>query len=162
MKILIAYATRFGTTEKCAGMLAEFLREKNYEVELADLKKDKRVNPENYDLVVVGGSFLIARMNAYVKKFAKRNLNTLLNIKTGVFMCGSDENWENEIKKGFPEDLLTKAVAKGYFGYEFNLDKMNPMFRNMIQKASETKEPVSKINTENIRKFAEKVMVTLS
>jgi menaquinone-dependent protoporphyrinogen oxidase len=157
MKILIAYATRFGTTEKCASMLAELLREKNYEVEIVDLKKDKRVKPENYDLVVIGGSFLIARMNAYVQKFVKRNLKILLKIKTAIFMCGSDENWENEIKKGFPQELLDKAVAKGYFGYEFNLDKMNPMFRKMMQKASETTEPVSKINTENIKKFAEEI-----
>ena len=105
MKILIAYATRFGTTEKCAGILAEMLREKNLEVELADLKKNIRVKPENYDLVVVGGSFLVARMNALVNKFVKRNLNILLNKKTGIFMCGSDENWENEIKKGFPGEL---------------------------------------------------------
>ncbi len=42
MKILIAYATRFGTTEKCAGVLAELLRENNCDVELADLKKDKK------------------------------------------------------------------------------------------------------------------------
>jgi len=157
MKILIAYATRFGTTEKCAGILAELLRKKNYEVEIVDLKKDKKVKPENYDLVIIGGSFLIARMNAYVQKFVKRNLNTLLNIKTAVFMCGSDENWENEIKKGFPQELLDKAVAKGYFGYEFNLNKMNPIFRKMMQKASETTEPISKINAENIKKFAEEI-----
>ena len=39
MKILIAYATRYGTTEKCAGILAEILREKSYDVETLDLKK---------------------------------------------------------------------------------------------------------------------------
>ena len=162
MKVLIAYATRFGTTEKCAGILAEMLREKNLEVELVDLKKDKRVKPENYDLVVVGGSFLVFRMNAFVKKFVKRNLNILLNKKTGIFMCGTDEDWENEIKKGFPEELLNRAVAKGYFGYEMNWDKMNPMFRKMIQNVSKTTEPVSKINTENIRKFAEEIASGLS
>ncbi|MFZ3385604.1 MAG: flavodoxin domain-containing protein, partial [Candidatus Hydromicrobium sp.] len=109
MKILIAYATRFGTTEKCSVMLAEILRKKNLEVELVDLKKNKRVKPENYDLIAVGGSFLAFRMNAFVKKFVKRNLNILLNTKTGIFMCGADEDWGNEIKKGFPEDLLDKA-----------------------------------------------------
>jgi len=31
------------------------------------------------------------------------------------------------------------------------------MFRKMMQKASETTEPVSKINTENIKKFAEEI-----
>jgi menaquinone-dependent protoporphyrinogen oxidase len=162
MKVLIAYATRFGTTEKCADILAEISREKNLEVELIDLKKNKRIKPENYDLVVIGGSFLISRMNAYVEKFVKMNLNILLNTKTAIFMCGSDENWENEIKKGFPEELLDKAVAKGYFGYELNLDKMNPILRNMIQKASKTTESISKINTENIRKFAAEITEALS
>ncbi|GAG59324.1 unnamed protein product [marine sediment metagenome] len=161
MKILIAYATRFGTTEKCVGMLAEILRKKNLEVELVDLKKNKRVKPENYDLVIVGGSFLAFRMNAFVKKFVKRNLNILLNTKIGIFMCGADENWKDEIKKGFPEELLDKAVAKGYFGYEMNWDKMNPIVRNMMQKASKTTEPVSKINTGNIRKFAEEIAEAL-
>ncbi|MBM3713935.1 MAG: flavodoxin [Actinobacteria bacterium] len=162
MKILIAYATRFGTTEKCAGILAELLKENDHAVELANLKMEKRVNPENYDLVIIGGSFLIGRMNAYVTKFLKRNLNILLDKKTAVFMCGSDENWENEIKKGFPEQLLSKAVARGYFGYEFNLSKMNPMFRKMLQKATNTTEPTSKINTENIKIFADEVEKALT
>jgi len=121
-----------------------------------------RVKPEGYNLVAVGGSFLMFRMNSLIIKFVRRNLNSLLNTKTAIFICGSDEDWENEIKKGFPEELLNKAVAKGYFGYEFNWDKMNPMFRNMVQKASKTTEPVSKINTENIRKFAEEIAEALS
>ena len=77
-------------------------------------------------------------------------------------MCGADENWENEIKKGFPEELLDKAVSQGYFGYEMNWDKMNPMFRNMMKKASETTGPVPKINTLNIKKFAEKIILALT
>jgi len=77
-------------------------------------------------------------------------------------MCGSDENWENEIKKGFPEQLLNRAVARGYFGYEFNLNKMNPMLRNMLEKATNTTEPTSKINTENIKIFAYEVEKALT
>ncbi|MFA5015054.1 MAG: flavodoxin domain-containing protein [Actinomycetota bacterium] len=162
MKILIAYATRFGTTEKCVNMLAEILREKNLEIELADLKKNKRVKPEDFDLVVVGGSFFMFKMNAVVVKFIRRHLRTLLTKKTGIFMCGGDEDWEKEIKKGFPEELLDKAVAKGYFGYEMLWDKMNSIIRSMGQKASETTEPISKINTENIKKFAEEIIKALS
>jgi menaquinone-dependent protoporphyrinogen oxidase len=162
MKILIAYTTRFGTTEKCVKILADMLRENNYDVEIADLKKNGSIKPENYDMVLVGGSFLVGRMNSYVNKFVKRNLNTLLKVKAAVFMCGSDENWENEIKKGFPEELLNKSIARGYFGYEFNLAKMNPMFRGMIQKATNTTERVSKINTENIGDFAGKVSAALN
>ncbi len=157
MKILIAYATRYGTTEKCAGMLEEILKEKGHEVELVDLKKNMRVKPENYDLAAVGGSFFMGRMSGLVRKFVKRNLRTLLNMKTGVFMCGAEENWEEEIKKGFPEELLEKTV-KGYFGFEMIWDKISPFFRNTMQKAYKTTEPVSKIEGENIEKFAEEVV----
>jgi menaquinone-dependent protoporphyrinogen oxidase len=161
-KILIAYATRFGTTEKCACTLADILKKKNLEAELVDLKKNKTAKPENYDLVAVGGSFLAFRMNSLVKKFIKKNLKTLLNIKTGIFICGLDEDWENEIKKGFPLELLDKAAAKGYFGYEMLWDKMNPMIRGMMQKAFKTTENISKINTENIQKFAGEIIKALT
>jgi menaquinone-dependent protoporphyrinogen oxidase len=157
MKILIAYATRYGTTEKCADILAKQLNEKGHEVDLVDLKKNKKVDPSEYDIVATGGSFVAFRMNSGVRKFVNRNLKTLLDMKTGVFMCGADEDWEKEIKKGFPEELLEKAVTKGYFGFEMNWDKMNPMVRGMMQKAYKSTDPVSKINEENINTFAEEL-----
>ncbi|MDD3520978.1 MAG: flavodoxin domain-containing protein [Actinomycetota bacterium] len=157
MNILIAYASRYGTTAKCAKILEEKLTEKGHKVTVADIKENKNINPAIYDRVAVGGSFVAFRMNSFVKKFVKRNLKTLLSKKVGVFMCGADNIWEEEIKKGFPEELLDKAIAKAYFGYEMNWEKMNPMIRGMMQKASKTTESVSKINNDNIYKFAEDI-----
>jgi len=157
MKILIAYATKYGTTEKCAGILAEQLEEKGHEVDLVDLKKEKKVDPSDYDIVATGGSFIAFRMNSRVRKFVNKNLKILLDMKTAVFMCGADEDWEKEIKKGFPEELLEKAVTKGYFGFEMNWDKMNPMVRGMMQKAYKSTDPISKINEENIKTFADEL-----
>jgi menaquinone-dependent protoporphyrinogen oxidase len=161
-RILIAYATRFGTTEKCAHMLADILKKKNLEVELVDLKKNKNASPENYDLIAVGGSFLALRMNSLVRKFIKNNLKTLLSTKIGIFVCGADEDWENLMKKAFPAELLDKAIAKGYFGFEMLWDKMNPMVRGMMQKVSKSTENISKINTENIQKFAGEIIKALT
>jgi menaquinone-dependent protoporphyrinogen oxidase len=162
MKILIAYGTRYGTTEKCAGILSGILKEKNYEVELLNLKKNKRVSTKDYDLIAVGGSFLMGQMNANVRKFAESNLDTLLNKKTALFMCGAEEEWEKEMEKGFPEELFKKASAKGYFGYELILDKMNPIYRGIIQKVEKTTDSISKINHENIKKFAEDIVKSLA
>lgn len=77
-------------------------------------------------------------------------------------MCGADDGWEDEIKKGFPEELLKKAVLKGYFGYEIIWDKLNPMIRKIIQKAFKTTETISKINHKNIEKFADDIIKALS
>ena len=154
MKILIIFATRYGTTEKCAQMLGGILKEKGHDVDILDLKKNRRVDPGYYDIAVIGGSFLMGRMNSIVRRFVARNLKKLLDMKTGVFMCGADEKWEKEIKKGFPEDLLESAAAKGYFGYEMLWDRMSPFYRSMLQKEYNTTDDVSKIKQDNIKKFA--------
>ena len=158
MKILIVFATRYGTTEKCSRMLGEIFKKKGHEVDIVNLKENRKVNPGDYDAVAVGGSFMMFRMNSIVKRFVSRNLKALLTVKAGIFMCGADEKWEEEIKKGFPEELLGKAVAKGYFGYEMLWDKMAPFFRNMLQKEYKTDEPVSKIMEDNIKKFADDII----
>ena len=76
-------------------------------------------------------------------------------MKTGLFMCGADEKWEEEIKKGFPAGLLDNAVAREYFGYEMLWDKMSPLYRNMLQKEYKSEEDVLNIKEDNIKKFAE-------
>lgn len=158
MKILIIFATRYGTTEKCAGMLGEILKEKGHDVDVVDLKKNKRIDPGEYDIAAIGGSFMMFRMNSIVKRFVSSNLKKLLDMKTGVFMCGADEKWEEEIKKGFPEELLDSAAAKGYFGFEMLWDKMSVFYRNMLQKEFKTKDDVLKVNEANIEKFAEEII----
>jgi menaquinone-dependent protoporphyrinogen oxidase len=157
MKILIAYATRYGTTEKCAQILGSILEEKSHDVDVVDLKKSRKIDLEEYDIVVVGGSFMMSKMNSIVRRFVNRNLNKLLNMKTGIFMCGVDEKWEEEIKKGFPEELIHKASAKGYFGFEMLWDRMAPFYRNMLQKEFKTTETVSKVKEDNIKKFADEI-----
>ena len=155
MKILVAFATRYGTTQKCAEILGNILREKKHVVEVVDLKKTKNIRLENYDAVAVGGSFMMFKMSSLVKRFVNNNLSALLKMRTGVFMCGADESWEEEIKKGFPGQLLEKAAARGYFGFEMLWDRIGPLFRKMMQKAYKTTENVLKINEGNIMKFAE-------
>ena len=155
MKILVAFATRYGTTQKCVEMLGNLLKEKQHDVDIINLKLTRSISLDSYDGIAVGGSFMMFRMNSHVRKFVQKNLDKLLQIKTGLFMCGADDKWEEEIKKGFPPQLLDSAAAKGYFGFEMLWDKMGPFFRSAMQKAFKTTEPVLKINEENIKKFAE-------
>ena len=155
MKILVAFATKYGTTQKCAEMLGKLLKEKQHDVDVVNLKLNRSISLDTYDAVAVGGSFMMFRMNSYVRKFVQKNLDKLLKIKMGLFMCGADDKWEEEIKKGFPHQLLDNAAAKGYFGFEMLWDKMGPFFRGTMQKAFKTTEPVLKINEENIKKFAD-------
>jgi len=155
MKILIVFATRYGTTGKCANKLGDILKSKGHDVDIVDLMKDRKVDPGNYDIAVIGGSFMMFRMNSIVKKYVRRNLKTLLDMKTGVFMCGADDDWEKEIKKGFPKEILDKASAISSFGYEMLWDRMSPFFRNMLQQQYKSDGNISRIKENNIKIFAE-------
>jgi len=138
-------------------MLENFLKDKQHDVDVINLKVTKNISMDNYDAVAVGGSFMMFRMNSYVRKFVQRNLDKLLKMKTGLFMCGADDKWEEEIKKGFPPQLLDSAAAKEYFGFEMLWDRMGPFFKSTMQKAFKTTEPVQKINEDNIKKFAQEL-----
>ena len=59
MKILIAYHSKNGTSEKCAQLLLKQVGA----ADLADLKK-KTPDFESYDLIVIGGSI---RMGMYTR-----------------------------------------------------------------------------------------------
>ena len=155
MKILIAFASRYCTTQKCANVLVDILKEQNNEVITLDLEKNLRTRVDDFDAVVLGGSFVMGRMNKFVKKFVNLNLKALLNNKIGIFMCGMDEKWQEELKKGFPESLLDRASAKGYFGYELNLEKMSGIVRGMMKNVE---TPNAGIRLENIEKFADEIM----
>ncbi len=156
MKILIAFASRYGTTQKCADMLADLIQKQNYEVVTVDLQKSLKIKVDDFDVVVIGGSFVMGRMNKFVQKFVSLNLKKLLNKKIGIFMCGMDEKWQEELKKGFPKSLLDHASTRGYFGYELNLEKMSGIARGMM-KYVET--PNAGIRQDNIEKFATEITI---
>lgn len=79
----------------------------------------------------------------------------LLKKKIGLFICGAAaEEAQKEIADNFPHELLNAAAAKGYFGYEFNFEKMNFAMRAIIKKISKIDKSVSNILEDNIKEFA--------
>ncbi len=52
LRILIVYTTRYGTTEKVAGLVKNLFEERNHEVKVAHVEENP--SPVNYDLVVMG------------------------------------------------------------------------------------------------------------
>lgn len=74
MKTLIAYATKYGTTEKCANILAQKL---SSEAELVNLKKARTIDLNQYDSVIIGGSVMMGRIRKEVKEFWYRGRQTV-------------------------------------------------------------------------------------
>jgi len=155
MKTLIAYASRYGCTEKCSKKLAELL---SGNVEIVNLKVNPGIDLEGYDTIIIGGSIAIGKINSEVKKFCSTSLPGLLQKRIGLFICGmAADKAEEELKNNFPKELVAHAATTGYFGYAVNFEKLNFALRAMMRKLCKADKSFSKILEDNISRFASEI-----
>lgn len=157
MRVLIAYGTKYGSTEKCATLLAQKIVG---EVDLVNLKVKEIEDITEYDKIIIGTSVYAGRVFKEVTKFCKENLDLLKKKKVSIFTCGmlDGQKAEEQFNNCFPNELLQSVVAKGCLGGEFNFDKMgfaDKIIAKMVSKAQ--KSNTSTISKENIDKFAKLV-----
>ena len=158
MKILIAYAGKSGTTEKCAKKLCEKLTNStavDLNTQTPDINK--------FDRIVVGGSIRAGQLQKKAKQFVKQNEKGLKMKKTAYFICCSSvDNTEQLFQNNFPKELIDGAVSHECFGGEMNMANLHGFdkFVGMIATKAVANKKVAppKINEENIAKLAAKII----
>ncbi|MDR2840685.1 MAG: flavodoxin [Paludibacter sp.] len=156
MKTAIIYATKHGTTEKVAHLIAEKIADN--EIKIFNLKKDKKIPLASFDAFIIGTAVYAGLPINVINDFYKIISGNLLGKKLGLFVCGMEQNVEKqqlEISNAFHSDLLNVAVAKAFCGGEFYFDKMNFLERMIVHSSAKTNKNVSEINYANIDKFVE-------
>lgn len=165
MSTLIVYATKHGTTEKCASSLSTKL---TGTVDLYHLVGGGSPDLTKYDKVIIGGSIYGGRIQNEISAFCLQNLNQLKGKKLGLFICCVFKNSaEAQLNSAFPLELLNHAVARESFGGELRFSDLSLAERLLTRMVSKTikknhenltrmnmKEDVSMIIDENIDKFA--------
>jgi menaquinone-dependent protoporphyrinogen oxidase len=156
MKTVIIYTTKHGCTENCATKLKDGL---NGEIDLVNLKKISKINWENYNTIIIGGSIHAGKIQSKIKKFCQNHLKELLNKKLGLFLCCMEEGdtAEKQFNEAYPGELKDHATAIGIFGGEFNFERMNFIERAIIKKIAKVDHNVSKLSEENIKDFIQKM-----
>ncbi|SHH76411.1 flavodoxin domain-containing protein [Clostridium grantii] len=155
MRILIAYGSKHGATEKAAKELGDKL--KNNDVHIINLKKEK-TEIDHYDTIIIGGSLYAGILQKEVKAFCVNNESQLAKKKLGFFLCcGNESKFEEQLDMVFPKNLLDVATAKGYFGYEYDFKKMNFLEKIVVKKVVKVNESKFEINEINISDFAKKI-----
>ena len=131
MKTLIVYASKTGTTEKCAGIIGQNLK----------------------DATIIN---LSARQNEDVNKYDK----ILKSKKVAYFICcGFAENYKQFFEQNISKELLEKAITYDTFGGEMILEKQKGFDKFIVKMVSKNiaQDKEIKILTENIDRFIEKV-----
>lgn len=155
MNILIAYVGQSGTTERCAGILAQKLKN----VTIVNLFQEFP-NVTKYDCVIIGSNVKFGRLHKKARSFISKYKNELLNRNVAYYLCcGFAENYQKYFEESISKDLLNKAVIYDTFGGEINDKSKNIIDKfmlNIVNNATKDREQ-PRLLTENIDNFAIKI-----
>lgn len=134
MKTLVLYASKYGCTEDCAIYLKNKL---SHEVKTANLKNPGKIDLHRYDLIIIGGSIYVGKIQKEVKHFCEQNLQKLLLKNVVLFMCCTTPDQESDFfKNNFPDQLLRHAAETVNFGGELRRNKMGFLDRKLTAMVS--------------------------
>jgi len=84
--ILLAYASRFGSTQEVAETIAATLREAGLEVDLQPMLEVKSL--DHYDAVLLGAAIYNAKWNADAHQFVSQHQDALSQLPVAIFTLG--------------------------------------------------------------------------
>jgi menaquinone-dependent protoporphyrinogen oxidase len=154
MKNIIIYSTKHGFVKKCTRNLKLKL---NKETEVFDVASKPKIDLDQYNCIILGGSIYMGRIQKKLTKYIRNNLEKLLLKKVTLFICTGEENESKArefLKNSFPEELYKNAISTEVFGGQFKLEKLTALERIIIEKIIGIKEDFTRLNEENINKMA--------
>ncbi|MBN1629121.1 MAG: flavodoxin domain-containing protein [Thermoleophilia bacterium] len=106
--VLVAYATKYGSTREVAERVAERLRRKDLEVEVRSGRGVTSVDP--YDAVVFGGALYMFRLTREGRRFLRRHRGRLAAMPVAVFAMGPIEDTPEQFEgaRGHLDKTLRK------------------------------------------------------
>lgn len=123
MKILIAYASKYGTTRSCVERLTDAL--KGLDVTVADLAT-QQPDVTTYDIVVAGSAVYMGRLMPAARKFFQQNADALTQKRLFLFLCcGISHEYEYYREVVFPKALRDAAEQSLYFGGRLSTDGLS-------------------------------------
>jgi menaquinone-dependent protoporphyrinogen oxidase len=110
MRVLIAYGSRYGSTEEIASRLVGFLGEEGVEATVLDVKKNRSwPSLEGYDGVIVGSGVKITKWMREPLAFLRRKADELVGRRLALFVSCMSVLTDPEYAR---RDLLEKVAEE--------------------------------------------------
>lgn len=144
MRLLVTYASKYGSTAEIAEVIGKELRKRNYEVEVKPI--EDVVSMDGFDGFVIGSALYAGGWIKTAANFLRSNQELLAKRPVWLFSSGpTGEGDPNEILEGwiFPEDLelvLETIKPKELILFHGNIDpdKLNFAEKMIIKSVKAT------------------------
>jgi menaquinone-dependent protoporphyrinogen oxidase len=153
VRALVAYRSRYGTTEACAKQVAERL---HAQAVVVDLARGKPPAVGGFDVVLVGGSIYGGKIQREVGWFCEANREALLGRPVGLFLCClyRGARAESQLAEAFPSWLSAHAFAARVLGGELHYQGLRLFDRFLVRSLPHPAGDVSQVREEEIEALA--------
>lgn len=159
-KVLVGFATRYGSTEETAKLIGDSLRDGGFEVDVMQVRDVK--NLIDYQAIILGAPLFMFHWHKDVLKFLSKHQNLLLDRFIGIFALGpthdpyDEQEWRDswsQLNKELANFSWLKPVEIEMFG-----GKYDPAYLRFPLKMMAGKTPASDIRDfEAVKAWAGKI-----
>jgi menaquinone-dependent protoporphyrinogen oxidase len=121
LHVLVAYASKHGTTREVSESIARTLGERGLAVELEEAKRVRDIG--RYEAIVVGGGLYMGRWHADARRLLKRFREELAGKRVAVFGMGPDSlevskvaDSRRQLERALAGTPEIEPIAVGIFG----------------------------------------------
>jgi len=130
MKTLIIYATKHGSTQKCAEILAHKFTPPATAINVKNMSTKLL---SDYDNIIIGTSVYGGKIRKDMSRFLFLNQANLQTRSLSIFLVSGFED-EKTFEHNFPKSLLNHSIVNAHFGYEFHFATMNKFEKFMTKR----------------------------
>ncbi len=148
MKALVAYGTKYGSTEKVAEEISSVIRDGGSAATVLDLRSRKHLDIDGFDLVIVGSGICIGSWSKGAQRFLEENRGKLAGKRVALFACSGDmifgRSTIEECQRMYLDDVAKKygienPVSTALFGGEMDFDKYGFLVKAVLKKVGASK-----------------------
>jgi|WetSurMetagenome_2_1015567.scaffolds.fasta_scaffold201107_2 menaquinone-dependent protoporphyrinogen oxidase len=133
MQILVAFATRKGSTGEIASAIGKELEGKGHQVTVSLLKDIS--SPEGYDAAVLGAPVYTGHIDEDLRKFVERNKNLLKKIPVAAFAVGlAPVNQKIGSSEAIGEQILNMVDPANLVAMKVFAGKLDPSQHSFMTK----------------------------
>jgi menaquinone-dependent protoporphyrinogen oxidase len=145
--VLVAYATKHGSTHEVAETIAARLREHELEVEVCAAAEVERLDP--YDAVVVGGALYMGRLHRDARRLLARFRQELAAMPLAVFAMGPLTTAEKDVAgarrqldRALSRTPEIEPIAVAIFGGVVHPEELRFPFSHMPESDARDREAI--------------------
>jgi menaquinone-dependent protoporphyrinogen oxidase len=143
--VLLAYATRFGSTQEVAETVAASLREAGLKVDLQLMRQVESLN--QYEAVVLGAAIYNTKWHAEAHQFLARHQTVLMQRPVAIFTLGpisssasAKRNSRRQLDKELAKYPWLKPVALEIFAGKYDPSKPGMSFLQRLLPARDYRD----------------------